>query len=279
MDKPTRTQIVILGSGSPIANPERSGPALAIIVDHTAYIVDSGPGIVRRSAEAAVKHQLTSLQPNNLSRAFLTHLHHDHTAGLPDLMLTPWTNDRLEPLMLMGPPGTEKLADGITQAFGEDLRIRLNGLEPANETGWKTHAKDVLPGVIFSDDLVNVEAFLVDHGNWEYAYGYKFTTPDRTIVISGDTTLSAEVERQSVDCDVLIHEAYSNIGWLEYSPDWRKYHAAFHTSASDLGRLAERAKPKLLVIHHILRTTEGLLDEVRQEFSGDVTIANDLDIF
>ena len=279
MDKSTRTQIVILGSGSPIANPERSGPALAIIVDHTTYIVDSGPGIVRRSAEAAVKHQLTSLQPNNLSRAFLTHLHHDHTAGLPDLMLTPWTNDRLEPLMLMGPPGTEKLADGITQAFGEDLRIRLNGLEPANETGWKTHAKDVLPGVIFSDDLVNVEAFLVDHGNWEYAYGYKFTTPDRTIVISGDTTLSAEVERQSVDCDVLIHEAYSNIGWLEYSSAWRKYHAAFHTSAGDLGRLAERAKPKLLVIHHILRTTEGLLDEVRQEFSGDVTIANDLDIF
>ena len=279
MVKPSRTHIVILGSGSPIANPERSGPALAIIVDDATYIVDSGPGIVRRAAQAAIKYQLESLQPNNLSTAFLTHLHHDHTAGLPDLMLTPWTNDRLEPLIVIGPPGTKKLADGITQAFSEDLRIRLNGMEPANETGWETRAKDVLPGLVFSDHLVTVEAFLVNHGNWEHAYGYKFVTPDRTIVVSGDTTLSSEVERQSIDCDVLIHEAYSNIGWLEYSSDWRKYHAAFHTSASDLGRLAERAKPKLLVIHHILRTTEGLLDEVRQEFSGDVTIANDLDIF
>jgi|TARA_B110001454_G_scaffold208680_1_gene221429 ribonuclease Z len=279
MVKPTRTRIIILGSGSPIANPERSGPALAIIVDENTYIVDSGPGIVRRAAEAAKKYQLQAIQPNNLRIAFLTHLHHDHTAGLPDLMLTPWTNDRVEPLTLIGPPGTKKLADGITQAFGEDLRIRLNGLEPANETGWKTLAKDVTPGVVFSDELVSVEAFLVDHGNWEHAYGYKFTTPDRTIVISGDTTLSSEVERKAINCDVLIHEAYSNIGWLEYSPAWRKYHAAFHTSAGDLGRLAKRAKPKLLVIHHILRTTEGLLDEVRQEFSGDVTIANDLDIF
>jgi hypothetical protein len=82
-------------------------------------------------------------------------------------MLTPWTNDRLKPLTLIGPPGTKQLADGITQAFGEDLRIRLNGLEPANETGWKTRAKDVMPGVMFRDDLVSVEAFLVDHGNWE----------------------------------------------------------------------------------------------------------------
>ncbi len=273
------TRIVMLGSGSPIPDPDRSGPALAIITDEKAYLVDAGPGVVRRAAAASTKYSIEALRVNRLSQVFLTHLHHDHTAGLPDLMFTPWTVGRAEPLTVLGPPDTEGFTQKVMEAFHEDLDIRLNGLEPANETGWRTLAKNVMPGEIYRDDSITVEAFQVDHGGWEFAYGYKFITQDRSIVISGDTTYCPEVLRQAEGCDVLIHEAYSDIGWRAYPENWRKYHATFHTAASDLGKLAELAQPKLLVIHHILRTSEGLLEEVKEEFSGEATIANDLDIF
>ena len=85
----TKTQLVILGTGTPIINPDRSGPSVAVVVNGSAYLVDFGPGVVRRAAAAARDKHITALTPKNLKVVFATHLHSDHTAGLSDLYLTP----------------------------------------------------------------------------------------------------------------------------------------------------------------------------------------------
>ena len=99
------TQVVLLGTGTPNPEPERLGPAVAIVVNDTAYLVDFGPGIVRRAAAMSPSYGggIEALEAERLKVAFLTHLHSDHSAGLPDLILTPWIMGRDEPLELYGP--------------------------------------------------------------------------------------------------------------------------------------------------------------------------------
>ena len=94
----TRTQVVMLGTGNPPADPDRSGPATAVVVNGTPYLVDFGAGVVRRAKSAVVDRGITALDPVNLRVAFVTHLHSDHTVGYPDLMLTPWVLGRRVPL-------------------------------------------------------------------------------------------------------------------------------------------------------------------------------------
>src|SRR5262247_170105 len=103
-----KTLVVMLGTGTPLPDPARSGPATAIVTHETAYLVDAGTGIVRRAAAARDKG-LKALEPTKLRIAFLTHLHADHTLGLPDLMITPWIMGRKEPLELYGPAGTRQM--------------------------------------------------------------------------------------------------------------------------------------------------------------------------
>jgi len=270
-----QTRVIMLGTGTPNADPERSGPATAIVVGDAVYLVDCGPGVVRRAAAAGLKMPA-------LKRVFLTHLHHDHTSGLADLLLSPWTLERTDPLDLYGPPGSAAMAGHISAAYAEDVRMRLDGLEPANKIGYKVTAHDVKPGVIYKDASVTVRAFLVPHGSWKFAYGYRFETPDKVIVISGDTTKSDEIARQARGADILIHEAYSESGLAQRPPEWQKYHRAFHTSSRDLARMAAEAKPKLLVLYHLVlsgKTAESVLAEVKEIYQGPVVVAKDLQVF
>src|SRR3954467_14090009 len=127
-----QTRIVMLGTGTPNADPDRSGPAVAIVVNGRSYIVDAGPGIVRRAA-AAARAGVTALNSPNLDIVFLTHLHSDHTLGLPDLLLSPWVLNRSAALRVFGPPGTKTMVDHISAAYNEDIQMRLNGGEPSNK--------------------------------------------------------------------------------------------------------------------------------------------------
>ncbi|MDE2997035.1 MAG: MBL fold metallo-hydrolase [Bacteroidota bacterium] len=276
-----QTRVVMLGTGTPNPMPDRSGPSVAVVVGETSYIVDAGPGIVRR-AQAGYQNGIKGLHMTKLSKAFLTHLHSDHTVGLPDLMLSPWVLERTDPLQLYGPEGTEDMAYHLLKAYERDIQIRLYGLEPANNTGWRVQAHDVEAGVVYQDSLVTVEAFNVPHGSWPDAFGYRFTTPDRVIVISGDTAESDIIEQMCQRCDVLVHEAYSDSAWERRTPFWQNYHAQFHTSAKELGRIASRAQPGVLVLYHQLEwssSLETLLDEVRSEFDGEVVNAEDLGVY
>lgn len=282
MPPSTRTRVVMLGTGNPGADPDRSGPAVAIVVDSAVYLVDAGPGIVRRAALANGTDSIPALRMPNLRRVFLTHLHSDHTVGLPDLMLSPWVLERTAPLEVRGPPGTKRMVDLLLQAYSEDIELRLHGGEPSNKTGYAAIGKDVAAGEVYRDSNVVVTAFEVSHGQWPHAYGYVFKTPDRTIVISGDTRPSEAVVRACQQCDVLIHEVYDAEAYKHRPAEWRAYHAAYHTSTYELADLAARARPRLLVLYHQLYwggTDETLIQQIKTRYSGPAVSARDLGVY
>lgn len=280
----SRTQVVLLGTGTPRPDPERSGPATAIVVNDTAYLVDAGPGIVRR-AQAAFEKGIKGLAVASLQTAFLTHLHSDHTVGLPDLIFTSWVQGRHGPLKLYGPSGTESMARYILLAWQSDIEIRTRGLERRDPAGATVEAHDVRPGTIFQDANVKVTAFAVRHGDIP-AYGYRLETADRTIVITGDTSPSPEVVDNCRKCDVLIHEAYAE----DYRPadmaSWLEYRAKHHTTTAQLAELAGKAEPGLLIVYHRGIGPAGhqisdrqYLAEIQRTYRGRVAIGQDLDVF
>ena len=279
------TQIVMLGTGTPNPFPDRSGPSIAIVVNDEPYLIDFGPGVVRQASAMSPEYGGTvkGLAVEKIKHAFLTHLHSDHTVGLPDLILTAWTVGRDSPLKLFGPEGSKHMADKVLEAYEEDIRYRLYSEQPANNEGWRVQTQEIREtGLVFEDDNVRVEAFRVPHGSWPEAWGYRFTTPDTVIVVSGDTAPSDVLKRYSQGADVLIHEVYSEEGFAKKEPQWQKYHAKNHTSTTELGRLAAEVEPKLLILYHQLlwgSTHETLIDEVKSEFSGTVVSARDLDVF
>jgi len=272
----------MLGTGTPNADPDRYGPAVAIVVDDVSYLVDAGVGIVRRAA-AAQRAGITALGPTRLKRAFITHLHSDHTLGLADLILSPWVLERDAPLELAGPRGLKAMTDHLVAAYADDIRIRTTGGEPAHRHDpTVVRVYEATAGVIFRDDQVVVTAFPVKHGAWEQAFGYRFQTADRTIVISGDTGADSKIEDQCRRCDVLVHEVYSEAGFAKRPKEWQAYHSRYHTSTRELGAIASRARPGLLVLYHQLiwsSTEDELLSEIRSVYDGKVVSAHDLDVY
>jgi len=279
----SHTQVVILGAGTPAADPDNSGPAVAVVVNGAAYLVDCGPGVVRRAA-AAERKGITALAQGNLRIVFITHLHTDHTLGYPDLIFTPW-GVRSDPLEAYGPPGLQSMTDHIESAWQEDIDIRTNGLEQKNHIGYKVRVHEIEPGVVYKDQNVTVTAFPVAHGSWKRAFGYKFETADRTIVISGDTGPTDAIVRQCNRCDILLHEVYSAAGFASISAKSQKYFGNSHTSSAELAREASDAKPGLLVLYHQMSLRHGaaandeIVAEVKQHYSGKVVSAHDLDVF
>lgn len=276
-----KAQIVLLGTGTPNADPNRSGPAVALIVNDTPYIVDSGPGVVRRAA-AAAQSGIKALAVEKLRRLFITHLHSDHTTGLPDFMFTPAVLDRDAVLEIYGPKGIRRMVDHIRQAYSEDINIRLRGLEPSKPRGYEFDVHEIKAGEIYKDSNVRVSAFNVNHGSWKSAYGFRFETADRVVVFSGDCAPSDSVIEACNGCDVLVHEVYSTAGFARRPPEWQRYHSNFHTSSKELAELATKAKPKLLVLYHQLfwgTTPDQLIDEVKKYYQGTVISGNDLDIY
>lgn len=273
--QPLATKIVMLGTGTPRPNPERSGPATAIVVGDRAYLVDFGPGVVRRAAAAAEKG-IAAVEPARLSVAFVTHLHSDHTAGYPDLILSPWIFGRRQ-LDVYGPEGTEEMTQHILAAYRRDIEIRTTGLEHRGPL--VVHAHDVKPGVVYKDDRVTVTAFPVAHGQWKQAFGYRFDTPDRSIVISGDTSPTQEIVKMCHGCDVLIHEGQMLAATAPMA-NWAEYRAHYHTTSVQLADIASQAKPGLLIVYHIGASKDAdLLNEIQRTYHGKVVISHDLDVY
>ena len=275
------TLLVMLGTGTPNPDPERSGPAVAIVAGGRPYLVDCGPGIVRRAA-AANFAGIAALDMPNLTRLFVTHLHSDHTAGFADLILTPWVLEREQPLEVYGPPGIRSMTDHILAAYAEDINIRIHGSQPQNATGIQVNAHEIESGEVYRDENVTVTAFPVVHGDWRHAFGFRFDTADRSIVVTGDTVATDAVVEACSGCDVLVHEVYAKTGLDRRSADWQAYYRQTHTSGIELGEIAARANPKLLVLYHLLLSGANeaeLLTEIRQSFDGPVAFANDLDVY
>ena len=289
-DSTSKTHVVLLGTGTPSPDPERSGPATTIVVNGTPYLIDFGPGVVRRIAAASQKG-LPGLSVLNIKYVFLTHLHSDHTAGYPDLILTPWAVGRTDALEVYGPRGLTHMTRHILEAYAEDIRIRRQDKKTAGRPdqvdGYKVNAHEIAPGIVYQDSNVKVTAFVVRHGDVSDAFGYRFETPDRIIVISGDAAPSQTVTDQCNGCDVLIHEAYSLTTYNDVTRPYQEYREKHHTSSRELAELATKARPGLLILYH--RANPGgvgrpnpedvLLEELRAHYSGRVVTGHDLDVF
>ena len=298
----TRTRVVLLGTGTPVPDPERSGPATAIVVDNSAYLVDFGPGVVRRAKAAVLDRHIAALEPGNLTVAFVTHLHSDHTAGYSDLIFTGWTAGRRTPLEVYGPTGLHSMTEHLLQAYRIDIETRTNseGDQRSNPDGWKVNPHEIKSGVIYRDAKVTVTAFPTKHAL--ESYGYRFDTPDRSIVISGDTSPTEETINACNGCDVLIHEARAVEMFAKLPEDRRSFGAKNHTTSEQLAALATKAKPGLLIVYHAwisswpsveaagdqpvvlatggLHSTPDVLQrEIGLRYSGKFVIGRDLDVY
>ena len=275
------TKLVLLGTGTPFADPTKSGPSLAIVVNNTSYIVDCGPGLVRRAAEAS-KLGFPSLEASQLKIVFITHLHSDHTIGLADIILTPAVLDRNAPISIYGPVGSKKMTDDLMSAYKEDIAIRINGLEKGDAIAYQVYTNEIKEGQIYKDSNLTVTAFNVKHGQWDNAFGFVFQTKDKKIVISGDCTYSENLIKYAKDCDILVHEVYSDAGLKKRTQRWQDYHSTFHTSTYQLADIANQVKPKLLILNHQLTfgtSLQSLLDELKSKYAGPVVNGADLDVF
>jgi ribonuclease BN (tRNA processing enzyme) len=278
LSPPDSTTIVLLGTGMPRPNPEASGPATAIVVGSRVFLFDAGAGVMRQLAAAG-------LPIDGVTALFVTHLHSDHTLGYPDLILTSWVMGRQRPLAVFGPPGLQAMTDHILAAWHEDEQVRTDGLEHARENGYAVAVHEIAPGVVYDSAGVRITAIPVPHGSWKYAFGYRIDTPTRSIVISGDTRPSEVLQDAARGVDVLIHEAYPAVRLkVEERPggsDWPRYMQSFHTSDVEVGRLAAVARPRLVILYHLVRmggTDAELLNGVRQGgYTGRVVIGRDLE--
>ncbi len=263
----------------PVPDPDRAGPAYAFVYGDRVLLFDAGAGVMRRAAAAG-------LPIDGFTHVFLTHLHSDHTLGLPDVLLTPWVMGRRAAQPLTGPPGTARMVDRIVDAWAEDVNVRVSGQERLPRTPGG-QVREVTGGVVYDSAGLTVTAVRVPHGAWPSAFAYVIRTPTRKVVLSGDTGPSPELEAAARDADVLVHETYPEVRLKsEDRPggeEWPAYMRTVHTSDREVGALAAAAKVKQVVLSHIVRmggTDAELLAGVRRGgYTGPVTIAADLTVW
>jgi ribonuclease BN (tRNA processing enzyme) len=256
-------------------------------VNDTPYLVDFGPGVVRRASAAATSRGIAALQPVKLRIVFATHLHSDHTVGYPDLIFTPWTVGRREPLEVYGPKGLGAMTEHLLEAYRADIETRTSaeGNQRTFAGGHNANAHEIVAGVVYKDANVTVTAFPTKHAM--ESYGYRFDTPDRSIVISGDTNPTQATIDACRGCDVLIHEAHTP-AWLAARPEaggappgtFRRFSEKYHTTTQQLADLARQARPRLLILYHYNSVSEDELQtDMMSRYQGHFVIGRDLDVY
>ncbi|HQW67913.1 MAG TPA: MBL fold metallo-hydrolase [Gemmatimonadales bacterium] len=269
--------LIVLGSGMPVPDPERAGPAYAVVFGDRTFLFDAGAGVMRRVAAAG-------LPIDGVTAAFLTHLHSDHTLGLPDLLLTTWVMGRRGPFPLVGPPGTQRMVTQLLAAWQEDITTRIEGLERGQPAGPGVTVLEREGGVVYDSAGVRIEAIKVPHGEFAVSLAYVIRLPTRTIVLSGDSAPTDALIAAATGADLLVHEVYPEVR-LKPEPRpggeaWPAYMRSVHTSDVEVGRLAVKSGVRRVLLSHIVRmggTDAELLAGVRRGgYRGVVQIAQDL---
>ena len=282
LNEPTR--VVVLGTGNPIPDARRFGPGIAVIHKGESYLFDVGSGVIQNATRARYRYDIPSLYPTQICCVFLTHLHSDHTLDYVELSFTMWWR-RFRRVLAFGPTGLRKMTDGMLAMMQPDIRVRESGSQPVNSPVARIYeplVTEISEGVVFEKDDLVIEAFKVNHGDIRPAFGYRITTDDKSIVISGDTAFSETLIEKARGVDLLFHEAISDAGLLRTSEAFQAYHKRSHTTATELARIARTAKPGKLVVYHVLYyglPEQTVLDEIRRGYDGEVVLANDLDLF
>jgi ribonuclease BN (tRNA processing enzyme) len=273
-------QLVMLGTaGGPRPSPDRAAPAQALVIDGHVYVVDSGTGVARQMV-------LAGLQLSGLEAVFITHHHIDHTADLGNLPLLAWTAGRKDPMRLFGPPPMGRILDDFLSMVEVEISARTatTGRVPFPELVTATDVNK--PGPVYADERVRVSTTLVDHPPLHPALAYRFDTPNRSVVISGDTRYSDNLVDLARDADVLVHEAVHErgIAMLEQrtnAPAIRAHMLSSHTTPEEAGLVAHKANVDTLVLSHLVPASGAVSDEewasaARKHFSGEIVVARDL---
>ena len=291
---PDGLHVALCGAGSPLPDPSRSGPCVALIAGRRLFVVDAGSGAARVLARLR-------LPPGRLEAVFLTHFHSDHIDGLGELLLQAWAGSgRGDPVPVYGPPGVERVVDGFRRAYALDAgyRVAHHGPRVMPPGGAGGRARSFAapafgsPATVLEGGGLRVTAFRVNHAPVDPAVGYRFDYAGRSVVISGDTRRSAEVERVARGADVLVHEALAPalvarieaaaraVGrsrLVQITEDIREY----HTTPVEAAEIARAAGVRWLLLDHIvpplpLSVLEtAFLEGVAAVYDGPVTIGRD----
>lgn len=286
--------VVLCGAGSPLPDPVRSGPCVAVIAGERVMIVDAGSGAVRNLGPMGVP-------VGRVSDVFLTHFHSDHIDGLGELMLQRWAGGQnTAPLPVHGPAGVESVVAGFNMAYTQDFGYRV-----------AHHGPDVIPpggaggvavpfalpadgeaAVVLEADGLKVTAFAVTHAPISPAVGYRFDYKGRSVVLSGDTAKSANLEKFAAGADVLLHEALApelvdiltaaaeKAGAKALAQITRDIHN-YHATPVQAAESAQTAGVKQLVYYHVVpalpvKPLERMFVKgVSQAFDGKVTVGRD----
>jgi ribonuclease BN (tRNA processing enzyme) len=292
----TATRLITLGTlGGPNPKAHQAQSSNLLIVNGTLYIVDAGDGVARRLAKAGVDIR-------GIGTIFLTHLHDDHTAGLGTLMSVAWDQNRTKPINVYGPPRTVELVKAAVQYFTISAEIRIADGGRTVPIAQVFVGHDVGTGMVYQD--ANIKVTSVENSHFDFhkspaagkhkSYAYRFETPDRVIVFTGDTGPSDAVTELAKGADLLVTETSSfqdrmqmmikSGQWQAMTPEEqagiKRQATQGHMTTDVIGKMATRAKVKTVVLTHLTYSPDGdytpRADEVKKNFSGQVLIAKDL---
>jgi ribonuclease Z len=275
-------RVTLVGSGIPVPDVDRFGPATLVEAGDQKLLFDAGRG-------ATIRLWQLKIPFDKVSPLFLTHFHSDHTVGIPDLWLTGWLGGpfgrRSTPFHVIGPTGTKELMQNLERAYAADVRIRIAD-EHYPVDGIKVVADEfAADGVVFEKDGVRVTAFEIDHGDAiKPAYGYRIDYNRHSIVISGDTRFSENVIKYGTGADIIIHEVAAVRPELLKDQQVQRV-MAHHTSPQEAGMVFSRSQPKLAVYTHLVLlarpsipaiTIGDLIKQTRETYSGPLEVGEDL---
>ena len=279
-EEPVMT-VTLLGTGSPIPDPERYGPATLVQVAGQSLLFDAGRGVTTRLYQ--MKIPLREVTP-----VFVTHYHSDHINGLPDLWLSGWLGapwaKRTAPMRVIGPKGLVELTDNLAKAYAADIRIRM--ADEHYPLAGVTFAPEEFErdGVVYEKDGVKVTAFEVDHGDAiKPAYGYRVDYNGHSVLISGDTRMTESVIKYGSGVDLLIHEVCA--ARAEITDEQAKAVMAHHTMPKEAGIIFARARPKMAAFTHIVLISRPnvpapdiaeVISQTRQTYDGPLVAGIDL---
>jgi len=277
-------KVTLLGTSTPNPLPDRFGPSTLVEAGNERLLFDCGRGATIRLWQVRV--------PLGAVKLFLTHLHSDHTVGIPDLWLTGFLplpyGSRQEPLRVWGPKGTAGMVANLRKAFEADIRNRratASSRTALSERQVAIVGEDFEEGTVYENNGVRVSAFKVEHANMD-AYGFRVDYKGRSLIISGDMVPNENFIRHARGADVVIHEVgVARPELLEKRPDLRHMLATHHSSPEDAGRDFAQIKPKLAVYTHYsrLRSDEvppveipEIIARTRTTYSGPLEAGEDL---
>jgi ribonuclease Z len=272
-------KVTLLGTGTPIPDPDRFGPSTLVEAGNKKLLFDAGRGVPIRVRQLGFRE-------SKIDVVFLTHYHSDHTAGIPDIWLTGWLgNFRQEPFRLIGPVGAKSLMANLESAYALDIKIRLED-EKLSPGGIATVVEEFeKDGVVYDKDGVKVIAFTVDHGAAiKPAVGYRIEYNGHAVVISGDTRYDQNVIKYGTGVDLLIHEVCIVRPELLSNP-YIKRVVDHHTTPREAGQVFSLAKPKLAVYSHLVflasdkvprATVDDIVAGTRETYDGPLQVGVDL---